>query len=376
MTSFLIEDLFYFTILKLKKMKKALSGEIAPPLKGLFILFVFFMIMNGCKKHELPLPLLDGYHQTNLVADVAGYGAARIDPALVNPWGISFSPTSPLWISANHTSVSVIYDKDGMTVIPPVTIQNGNGAPTGQVFNGTTGFVIPETGKPARFIFCGEDGTITAWNGGPAAVLVADRSNEEAVYKGLAMANDGTGNFLYAADFKGSKIDVFDSTFTYVTDKPFQDASIPGNYGPFNIRNIDGKLYVTYAKHLAPDNEDDQKGAGNGYVDIFSTDGKLIKRFASRGALNSPWGIVPSAAGFTSVSGAILIGNFGDGLINVYTSDGNFVGSLKDSSGHNIAIEGLWAIESNIHNADPQQLYFTAGPADETHGLFGYISKK
>lgn len=353
-----------------------MSGVMAPPLKGLFVLSVFFMVMNGCKKHEVPPLLLDGYHQTNLVADVAGYGAARIDPALVNPWGISFSPTSPLWISANHTSVSVIYDKDGMTVIPPVTIQNGNGAPTGQVFNGTTGFVIPETGKPARFIFAGEDGTITAWNGGSAAALVADRSKEEAVYKGLAMANDGTGNFLYATDFKGSKIDVFDSTFTYVTGKPFHDASIPGNYGPFNIRNIDGKLFVTYAKHKAPDNVDDQKGPGNGYVDIFSADGKLIKRFASRGVLNSPWGIVPSASGFTPVPGAILIGNFGDGLINVFTNDGNFVGSLKDSSGHNIAIEGLWAIESNIHNADPQHLYFTAGPADETHGLFGYISKK
>ena len=350
-------------------------GVFNPPLKGFFIAGMFFTIFNGCKKHELPPSVLSGYHQTNLVADVDGYGAARIDPSLVNPWGISFSATSPMWISANHTSVSVIYDKDGMTVIPPVTIQNGNGAPTGQVFNATTGFVIPETGKPARFIFCGEDGTITAWNGGTAAALVADRSHDEAVYKGMAIGNDGTGNFLYVADFKGGKVDVLDSTFKYVTDKPFHDASIPADYGPFNIRNIDGKLFVTYAKHMAPDNEDDQKGAGNGYVDIFSMKGKLLKRFASRGALNSPWGIIPAGSGFSPVSNAILIGNFGDGRINVYDSNGGFAGSLRDEWGHDIRIEGLWAIENNIHNADPNHLYFTAGPADETHGLFGYLSK-
>lgn len=345
------------------------------PLKGFFILCLLFIMINGCKKHEFPPYVLSGYHQTNLVSDVDGYGAARIDPNLVNPWGISFSATSPLWISANHTSVSLIYDKDGMTVIPPVTIENGNGAPTGQVFNSTSGFVIPSTNKPARFIFAGEDGTITAWNGGSAAILVAGRPHGKAVYKGMAMGNDGTGNFLYVADFKGSKVDVFDSTFRHVTDKPFYDASIPADYGPFNIRNIDNKLYVTYAKHKAPDNIDDQKGAGNGYVNIFSMKGKLIKRFASKGALNSPWGIVASVPGFTPISDAILIGNFGDGLINVYQANGEFAGSLKDESGHTIKIDGLWALENNIHNADPQKLYFTAGPAEESHGLFGYISK-
>ncbi len=345
------------------------------PLNGFLISCTFLLLLSSCKKNEFPPQLLNGYQQTNLVSDVAGYGAARIDPNLVNPWGISFSPTSPLWISANHTSVSVIYDKDGMTVIPPVTIQDGNGAPTGQVFNGTKGFVIAQNGNPAKFIFAGEDGTITAWNGGSAAFLVADRSKEQAVYKGLVMANDGTANFLYATNFKQSKIDVFDSTFTYVSDKPFRDPSIPGDYGPFNIRNIDGNLYVTYAKHKAPDNEDDQKGPGNGYIDIFSTGGKLIKHFAARGALNSPWGIVPSVPGFCPIPDAILIGNFGDGRINVYTADGDFIGSLKDKWGHDIIIDGLWAIENNIHNADPEQLYFTAGPAEESHGLFGYLSK-
>lgn len=356
-------------------MKKITLGVNAPPLKILFVSSMLLMIASSCKKNEIPPTLLKGYHQINLVADVDGYGAARIDPALVNAWGISFSPTSPLWISAAGTSVSVVYDKNGITRIPPVSIQNGNGSPTGQVFNGTTGFVIPGTNRPARFIFAGEDGTITAWNGGTAAMLVADRSGEGAVYKGLAMANDGTGNFLYATNFKKGQIDVFDSTFTYVTDKPFHDNSIPADYGPFNIRLINGNLYVTYAKHQAPDNIDDKKGHGNGYVNIFDTKGRLIKRFVSRGALNSPWGIVPSIPGSSPIGDAIFIGNFGDGLINVYTNNGDFVGSLKDDMGHNIVIDGLWAIENNIYTANPENIYFTAGPADETHGLFGYLSK-
>ncbi len=356
-------------------MKTFIPEAFTSSLKVFIASCMFLAFLNGCRKLDMPPIFLSGYHQTNLVSDVAGYGAARIDPALVNPWGISFSATSPLWISANHTSLSVIYDKDGNNVIPPVTIQGGNGAPTGQVFNGTTGFIIPKTSKPSRFIFCGEDGTITAWNGGTTAILVADRSHEKAVYKGMAMGNDGTANFLYVANFKRSVVDVFDSNFNYVKNKPFHDASIPGDYGPFNIRNIDGKLYVTYAKHKAPDNADDQKGQGNGYVNIFSMSGKLLKRFISRGPLNSPWGIVTATPGFSPISNAILIGNFGDGHINVFDSDGRFIGSLRDESGMVIKIDGLWAIENNIHNSDPDFLYFTAGPDEETHGLFGYLSK-
>ncbi len=356
-------------------MKNFITGFVPPPLKGLFIFSAVLMSLNSCQKLETVHFALEGYNQTNLVADTAGYGAARIDANLVNPWGISFSPTSPLWISANHTSLAVIYDTAGMTVIPPVTIQGGNGAPTGQVFNGTSAFVIPANGKPARFIFAGEDGTISAWNGGTAAITVADRSHEQAVYKGLAMANDGTGYFLYATNFKKSKIDVFDSTFTHVKGKGFTDKDIPDDYGPFNIRNIDGNLFVTYAKHKAPDNMDDQKGPGNGYVDIFSPKGELLQRFTSRGALNSPWGIVPTAPGFYRIPNTILIGNFGDGRINVYKDDGEYVGTLKDKHGHDIIIDGLWAIENNVPKADPLHLYFTAGPAEESHGLFGYLSK-
>jgi uncharacterized protein (TIGR03118 family) len=359
--------------IKLIKMKK--NFKVFTQLKWLLFSGIFLMAINGCKKHDIPV-VLNGYQQTNLVSDVDSFGAARIDPTLVNPWGISFSATSPLWISANHTSLSVIYDKDGNTVIPNVTIENGNGAPTGQVFNGTSAFIIPETGKPARFIFCGENGTIDAWNGGTSAIRVADRSGNNAVYKGMVMANDGTGNFLYVANFKKGKIDVFDSTFKFVTNKLFVDHSIPDDFGPFNIRNINGNLYVTYAKHQGPDNEDDKKGPGNGYVDIFNTKGELLSRFASKGALNSPWGIVAATPGFSPYKNAILIGNFGDGRINLFSENGDLIGALKDVTGHDIIIDGLWALENNIHNANPDNLYFTAGPADETHGLFGYISKK
>ena len=362
-------------------MKKITLGASAPPLKGLFILFIFFIAGAGGRKHE-DQQFLKGYVQTNLVADVVGYGAAIIDPNLVNAWGIAVAPSGPVWISANHTSLSTIYNRSGMALRPPVTILNGQGAPTGQVFNPTTDFIIPENGMPAKFIFAGEDGTITAWNGGNNAGIVADRSAWKAVYKGLAMGNDGTGNFLYAANFKGQKIDVFDNAFNYVTDKtenadkPFADHFIPQGYGPFNIRNINGRLYVTYAKLKAPDNQDDQSGPGNGYVDIFSMKGKLLRRFASRGPLNSPWGIVQAATGITNVPNAILVGNFGDGRINVYEADGGFIGSLRDVNNHPVVIEGLWALENNVPGGDTNQLFFTAGPAEEKHGLFGYLSKK
>ncbi|MFI5188513.1 MAG: TIGR03118 family protein [Chitinophagales bacterium] len=355
-------------------MKKITHRVFVPPLNVFLVLLMVFTIFDSCRKGE-EQKFLNGYKQTNLVADTLGFNAAIIDPNLVNAWGISLVPSGPIWISANHTSLSTIYNRTGMALRPPVTILGGGGAPTGQLFNSTTSFVLTSNGLPAKFIFAGEDGTITAWNGGNDAGVAADRSKWGAVYKGIAMGNDGTGNFLYATNFKGQKVDVFDSAFNYVADKPFEDKYIPPGYGPFNIRNINGSLYVTYAKLKGPDNEDDQKGPGNGFVDIFTTKGIFVKRFASRGALNSPWGIVQSAMGVGNVPNAILVGNFGDGRINVYSQDGNFIGPLRDNYNHPIQIEGLWAIENNVPGGDPNQLFFTAGPDDESHGLFGYLSK-
>src|SRR5450432_1351495 len=278
-------------------MKKVTHGVFTPTLKGFFILSMFFLISAGCRKHDVHF-LLSGYQKTVLVADVDGFGAARLDPTLVNPWGIAVVPNGPIWIASNHTSTTQVYDKTGATLIPAIPVLGGEGAPTGVVFNSTKQFVVPDNGKPGKFIFAGEDGTLSAWNGGTSTFKVVDRSAWEAVYKGLAMGSVGADTFLYATNFKGGKIDVFDKNYNLVTDKPFWDPFIPNGFAPFNVRNIGGWLYVTYAKLKGPDNEDDQKGPGNGFIDIYNTSGRLLKRFASRGALNSPWGMVEASQGF------------------------------------------------------------------------------
>lgn len=360
----------------------------------------------------------DGFSSTsqvNLVSDIGSFGATRIDSSLQNAWGIALNPNGIVWIAANHTGVSVVYDSNGNALRAPVAIPSegnpsGGGAPTGVVFNATAGFVIPSTGQVSKFIFSSEDGIISAWASGSAAINVADRSSSEAVYKGLAMASDGGQNFLYATNFKGGAVDVFDEHFQLVSTKPFNDPSIPSGFAPFNIQNIDGKLFVTYAKQKGPDNEDDQAGLGNGYVDIFSTGGMLLERFASRGMLNSPWGIaqVPDG-GSDKLKDAILIGNFGDGKINVFDKHGSFRGQLSDGH-HTLMIPGLWALvfqhsgmmmssggdghrhdgregdnddhdhdghdNGNGHPAPLPRLFFTAGPNDESDGLFGVLQVK
>jgi uncharacterized protein (TIGR03118 family) len=335
----------------------------------------------GCRKTEIPRGLLNGFEQTNLVSDVPGW-AARVDSNLVNAWGITEAPSGPIWISANGTGESPIYDKTGATLRPPVIIpspdSSAGGTPTGVLFNGTTdfAFLVGKTMTASRFIWATEDGTIAAWGGGNTATIAADQSMQNAVYKGLAMANDGGSNFLYATNFHEARIDVFDKNFGLVTGKPFLDPNIPSGFAPFNIRNIGGWLYVTYAKQKMPDKHDDEAGPGNGFVDIFKPNGDLVKRFATRGALNSPWGIVQATVGFCKeAEHAILVGNFGDGHINVFDDDGRFVGPLKDE-GKPIFIDGLWGLENNIPKTDSSQLFFTAGPEEESHGLFGYLKRR
>ncbi|HTD39415.1 MAG TPA: TIGR03118 family protein [Mucilaginibacter sp.] len=338
-------------------------------LASLLILICF----SSCKKSHQAVVNQYNIAETNLVADTAGYGATTIDPNLLNAWGIAANPMGIIWISSNHKAASAIYDKTGKALRAPVTIPsvtpNQPGAPSGIVFNGTTDF------GGNKFIFAGEDGVITAWASGNAAVKVVDWSASNAVYKGLAMATDAGANFIYAANFKGGKIDVFDSNFNYVTSKPFLDPTIPAGFGPFNIQNIGGWLYVTYAKLKAPDNMDDQAGPGNGYVNIFKPDGTLVKRFASQGTLNSPWGITHAPAGFAGDAEAILVGNFGDGRINIFDLQGNYKGQLQNN-GQVVAIDGLWAIDFLNPNASATDLlYFTAGPGGEAHGLFGFLQK-
>jgi len=317
------------------------------------------------------------YTQNNLVADTDGFGAARIERALSNPWGIAAPPGGPLWISANHRGVSLIFDRTGHSLRAPVTIPSiapgQTGAPSGVVFNGTSDF------KGSKFIFASEDGIVAAWwPGNSSATKVVDNSGSNAVYKGIAMASTGGANYIYLTNFRLARIDVFDKNFNPVTTMPFVDPGIPAGFAPFNIVKIGLRLFVTYAKQKLPDKMDDQAGPGNGFVDVFNADGIFVKRFASHGWLNSPWGLALSPAGFANVQQTILIGNFGDGTINVFDSEGNFKGQLQQG-GKPIAIDGLWAIdflEGNINigtASDP--LFFTAGPDEESHGLFGTITK-
>jgi uncharacterized protein (TIGR03118 family) len=322
------------------------------------------------------------YAQHNLVSDVAGL-ANSTDTNLVNPWGIAFSPTGPFWISDNHSGLSTVYDSAGtpQTLIVSIPTAAGGtppGAPTGIVFNNTTNFIV-ETNK-AAFIFAGEDGTISAWSSGTNAVLKADNSTSETIYKGLALASSGGSNYLYATDFHNGKIDVFDANFRQVTlAGSFLDPGIPVGYAPFGIESFGTNLFVTYAKQDA-NKEDDVSGLGNGFVDVFDTSGNLVKRFASNGQLNSPWGMAMAPATFGEFGGDLLIGNFGDGRINAFDPvNGVFLGTLATTNGVPVSIEGLWGVKfgNGGKGGNVNTLYFTAGisggGAIEDHGLFGSI---
>jgi uncharacterized protein (TIGR03118 family) len=342
--------------------------------KLIAIMLIGITCFYACKKNNNKTVNQFNINQTNLVADTAGFGAARIDGNLLNAWGLARLPGGPIWISANHSGSSVVYDTTGKTVLSPVIIPSVTpgqpGAPSGMIFNTTTDF------GGNKFLFASEEGIVLAWKSGLAAAIVADQSKANAVYKGLAIASDGGNNFLYLANFRQGKIDVFDKNFNLVTGKSFTDPGIPTGFGPFNIQNICGQLYVTYAKLKAPDNMDDQAGFGNGYVDIFNANGTFVKRFAAQGTLNSPWGIALASAGFADSQQSILIGNFGDGRINIFDMSGNYKGQLQNN-GQVITIDGLWAIDflkNNQPGGSPNNpLYFTAGPTGEAHGVFGTL---
>ena len=323
--------------------------------------------------------------QTNIVSDGA-LPATASDVHLKNPWGIAATPGGAFWVADNHTGVATLYDGRGNIVPLVVTIPAPKDAPagtvsspTGMVWNPNTAQFLLAPNLPAVFIFATEDGTISAWN--PSvnrtnAILQADNSQggNGAVYKGLALATNSTGMFLYATNFKDGTIDVFDSKFQPAKlAGSFSDPRLPAGYAPFGIALIDGNLFVTYALQDA-DRHDDQKGAGHGFVDIFDTDGHLISRFASRGPLNSPWGVARAPANFGRFSSEILIGNQGDGHISAFSSSGEFVGQVRNQAGRSLSIDGLWALGfGNEAAADPAKLYFSAGTNAEVNGLFGSV---
>jgi uncharacterized protein (TIGR03118 family) len=326
------------------------------------------------------------FQQTNLVSDVPGL-AGVTDPNLVNSWGISFPPMGPFWISDNGTGLATVYNASGqpfpvanpiiVTIPPPSILPTATAAPTGNVFNSTTDF------GGDHFLFATENGTISGWSSGTSAVLHVDNpidpsTNTGPVYKGLALAATPSGdNFLYAANFRDARIDVFDKNFTNVTASfPFSDPNIPAGFAPFDIRSLNGQLYVTYAKQ-DDFKHDDVKGAGNGFVDIFNTNGVLVKRLISNGPLNSPWGLAIAPGDFGPFSNDLLVGDFGDGLINAFDpSTGTFFGTLENSQGNPISIDGLWGLTfGNGFTAGPTNtLFFTAGINGEADGLFGDLA--
>jgi uncharacterized protein (TIGR03118 family) len=324
----------------------------------------------------VPLQAAEGnsYSVTPLVSDVPG-AAPVLDPNLQNAWGLTASSTSPWWVADNGTSVSTLYNgngvKQGLTVI--VGIDSG---PTGTVFNGGSGFQVTNgtTSAAARFIFDGEDGLLRGW--APSVdgthALVAAMGDPGAIFKGLAIAD----NKLYAADFHNNEVAVFDSTW-HLVDR-FTDPGLPNGYAPFGIQTLGGNIFVTFAKQDA-DAEDEVAGQGRGFVDEFDTSGNLIRRVAEHGQLNAPWGLAQAPSDFGRFSGDLLVGNFGDGQINAYelSPSGQYThkGELREN-GHQITIDGLWALEfGNDGNAGHKnELFFTAGPNDESNGLFGKIT--
>lgn len=330
----------------------------------------------------------NAYIQHNLVSDVPGL-ADVTDPNLIDPWGMSFSATSPYWISNHGKGNTTVYTNSntttGVTVsstvvtIPPAAGGATPSTPTGQVQNSTTGFLLAN-GTKASFIFCTEDGTVSAWNGGTAATVMIDNSAAGAVYKGMAIGANNGAPMLYLANFSNGTVDVLDTTFKPATvPGGFLDASLPAGLAPFNVWNVNNQLYVMYAMQ-DPTKKNDQAGLGNGAVDIFDFNGTLVQRLTSGGPLNSPWGVAVVGGAWGALSNSVLVGNFGDGRINAFDpKTGTLIGTMQDTTGKAISIQGLWAISfGNGGSAgDPRYLYFTAGIFNGTttqHGLLGSLA--
>ena len=335
--------------------------------------------------------------QTNLVSDVPGV-ARVVDPNLVNPWGIAASPTGPFWIADNNAGLSTVYNTPGMPQAPAVSIPapgsaGGTVAPTGADFNivmASQGFLISDGTHtaPAIFLFATTAGTIAGWNpsvdptgefdghGGASTYAdIAVDNSASAVYKGLTIATDAANQtFLYATNFYSGRIDVFDTSFHAVANLPagaFTDAALPAGYVPFNIQASGDQIYVTYAR------QDYGAGPGHGFIDVFNLDGSGGHRLVSGGPLDLPWGLALAPTGFGSFGGDLLVGNFGNGLINAFDpQSGKYAGTLTDPSGEAIQIDGLWALHAGngYKGGDTDTVYFTAGIDDEAHGLFGSLT--
>jgi uncharacterized protein (TIGR03118 family) len=314
----------------------------------------------------------DTYSWTNFQSDIAGV-AQHTDSNLVNPWGMSVSTNGVIWVSNNGTGTSTLYNQDG-TAVPlvvqiPHSASNTDGAnPTGQVFNDTGFFQVRKNGTSASalFIFVGEDGSISGWNSTldeTHAIGAVDNGNRGAVYKGVTLGVANGNNYLFVTNFYTGKVETYDQNFTRVNPDGFVDPNRVSGYAPFGIRNFNGEIFVTYAKQDQM-RHDDVPCAGCGFVNVFDTSGNFLRRLTQRGNLNAPWGL-------TEFDGELWVGNFGDGKINVYDpTTGAFIETLMRADGTPLQFDGLWDLLPLGTG-----VYFTAGIADEGHGLFGLITE-
>jgi uncharacterized protein (TIGR03118 family) len=315
----------------------------------------------------------------NLTSDIANVGTQPTDPDLVNPWGIVPNPAGVWWVSDNATGKLTLYDgngvKQGLIVNVPQWDGSPGGNPSGQIFNSTQDFKLSNN-KPAAFIVSTEDGTIQGWNGGTTTMITVNNW-PNAVYKGLALGSANGANYIYAANFKGGTVDVFDATYQSHSfgGGAFVDPNLPSGYAPFNVANINGKIVVSYALQ-DDDKKDDVAGIGHGYIDVYDGQGTLLQRLPHVYALNSPWAMVVAPSSWAQLSGKLLVGQFGSGGIAAFDLVNNlFVGVLQDDQGLPIRINGLWGLAyGNGGGAGSKDtLYFAAGYFAEAHGLFGRI---
>jgi len=313
----------------------------------------------------------DTYSWTNFQSDIHGV-AQHTDPNLVNSWGMAASATGTIWVSDNGTGVSTLYNQDGtafpLVVEIPTSAGNSDGAnPTGTVVNDTQSFQVTKNGisGPAIFIFVSEDGSISGWNPtvDPTHAVIAVDNGNRAIYKGVTLGVANGHNYLFVTDFHTGKVDTYDENFHRVTPNGFVDPNLPAGYGPFGIRNFNSKIFVTYAKQDQT-REDDGPCPGCGLINVFDTSGNFLRRLTQRGNLNAPWGLA-------LVEDGLWVGNFGDGKINVYDpTTGAFIETLMQADGTPLQFDGLWDLLPLGSGT-----YFTAGIADEEHGLFGLITE-
>ncbi len=317
---------------------------------------------------------------TYLTSDITAVGSYN-DTNLVNPWGMSTSPSGPWWISDNNSGLSTLYVASGqpqslVVTIPPAS-GSGTGSPSGTVYNAsTTSFKIHDQATP--FLFCTEDGTISGWYAGSQAFIAVNNSSSNAVYKGMAIATANGNNYLYVANFWSGAVEVYDGNYSPFSfgSNSFMDPNIPAGFAPFNIQLIGNSLVVTYAKQDAA-RHDDVPGPGNGYVDVYDTQGNLQLSLAHTLYLNAPWGVVQAPSSFSGFAGDLLVGNFGSGLITAYNlSTGAWIGNMLNVNDLPVQIDGLWALTFGNGGSDGPTgtLFFTAGPYGENHGIFGSIT--